>query len=320
MILDILIFALGFLVAGLLSLAALPAVWRRAMRLSGERLSRLVPLSPEEVAADRDHLRATHAVELRRTEQRLERVAAERADLMAEASRREDRIAALEREGARADVRIAALTAETARFRHDLDDLQAQSGTAMMALHDASGLADKRWAEVVDLRLENQRLADQVDRDRASVAGLETRLLGATTRADDLARDLAAARERPLAAADATAAMTAPDAPIGDVTPAAAPALDEARRREIEHLTHEVDFAHEQAASAERRAAEAARDVERLTGERDALAADLAAFKAVDADSPRGDELGRLRAALGRLADDILKTTSATGRSTPDPV
>ena len=99
MILDILMFTLGFLVAGLLALAALPAVWRRAMRLSGERLSRLVPLSPQEIAADRDHLRAAHAVDLRRTEQKLEQAETGRAGLMAEASRREDRIAALDAGG-----------------------------------------------------------------------------------------------------------------------------------------------------------------------------------------------------------------------------
>ena len=220
MILDILIFALGFLVAGLLALAVLPAVWRRAMRLSGERLSRLVPLSPQEIAAERDHLRAAHAVELRRTEQKLERAETERAELLVEASRRESRVAALTREVARAEAAIAALTAEAAGLRHDLDALQAEAGTAMMALHDASGLADKRWSEMVDLRLENQRLADHVDRDRASVAGLETRLLGATTRADDLARDLAAALERATAPAPPAAALVDPDAgrsprPIG---------------------------------------------------------------------------------------------------------
>ena len=316
MILDTLIFVLGFLVAGLLALAVLPAVWRRAMRLSGERLSRLVPLSPEEVAADRDHLRAAHAVDIRRTEQKLERAEAERAGLMVEASRREDRIAELVQEHTRAEAAIAVLEAETARLGHEIDALQAETGTALMALHDASGLADKRWAEIVDLRLETQRLAEQVDRDRASVAALETGLLGATTRADDLAHELTAARGR-LASFEVI--------PVPDAVPAAAMtasaevatgALADAHRREIEHLTHEVDFAHEQAASAERRVAESAREVARLAAEREALAAELAAVRAIPEAAPV-DDLARLRTAIDRLADDILKTAVRPAPSDP---
>ena len=55
-------FTLGVLTTGLLALAALPAIWRRAVRLSTARLSRLVPLSAEEIAAERDHIRAAHSI------------------------------------------------------------------------------------------------------------------------------------------------------------------------------------------------------------------------------------------------------------------
>ena len=219
-------------------------------------------------------------------------------------------------EGARADVAHAALAADAARLRHDLDELQAEFGTAMMALHDASGLADKRWSETVDLRLDNQRLADQVDRDRASVAALETRVLGATTRADDLARDLALARERAAAAApvapDPPATSGSPDPSVAAAAEAAARALDQAHRREIEHLTHEVQFAHQQATSAERRAAEATREVDRVSAERDALAAELAGLR-TKPEPAATDDLGRLRIALAALADDVVKATDKAG-------
>ena len=49
-------FALGFLVAGLLTLLFLPAFWRRAMRLSMRRLQMLAPMSMQEVIAERDRL------------------------------------------------------------------------------------------------------------------------------------------------------------------------------------------------------------------------------------------------------------------------
>ena len=47
------IFALGFLLCGLLALLILPAFWRRAMRLSTRRLEMLMPLSMDEVLAQR---------------------------------------------------------------------------------------------------------------------------------------------------------------------------------------------------------------------------------------------------------------------------
>src|SRR5208283_727686 len=55
-------FALGFLIAGLLMLMAMPAFWRRAMRLSMRRLQLLAPLSREDAIAERDLLRAEFAV------------------------------------------------------------------------------------------------------------------------------------------------------------------------------------------------------------------------------------------------------------------
>src|SRR5438045_9051491 len=66
------IFALGFFVAGLLALLFLPAVQRRAARLSARRLEMQLPLSMEEIVAERDQLRAELAVERRRIEQKLE--------------------------------------------------------------------------------------------------------------------------------------------------------------------------------------------------------------------------------------------------------
>ncbi len=66
------IFMLGALSAGLLALLMLPAFWRRALRLTRRRLEMLMPLSMDEVVAERDLLRAEFAAEHRRLEQRME--------------------------------------------------------------------------------------------------------------------------------------------------------------------------------------------------------------------------------------------------------
>ncbi len=368
MILDILVFVLGFLVGGLLALAALPAVWRRALRLSGERLSRLVPLSADEISADRDHLRATHAVDLRRTEQKVERVETERAALLAELPRRDARILVLDEEAARAKVEIASLQAEAARTRRELDDLWAGSGAATLALHGTTELADKRWLDLAALEGERQRLEEQVDRHRGAEAGLETRLLGATGRIEDLGRDLERARQEAAAALARASAVEIERDGAREAAGSLAARRDDlqarldGRQHEFEGLTAELAFMAEQASSAERRAVEATRAHDKLQAERDglqrrldaiatartaeteaaraeerrhaaaleelradktALGAALAAARAeaaklqapgrqpdIDAAPAPGegdDEIARLRVAIARLADDVLR-------------
>ncbi len=72
MIEAIMIFALGTLVAALMAIAFLPALWRRAVRLTRRELEATLPLTPGEMAAEKDQLRAAHAVDIRRIETRLE--------------------------------------------------------------------------------------------------------------------------------------------------------------------------------------------------------------------------------------------------------
>ncbi len=96
MIEQALVFTLGFLIAGLLALAIAPAFWRRAIRLSTRRLEMLVPLSPAEIVAGRDLLRAEFAVEYRQLEQKVEKLSSTNAAHMAELGHRAAVIAAQE--------------------------------------------------------------------------------------------------------------------------------------------------------------------------------------------------------------------------------
>ncbi|RYC33414.1 hypothetical protein D3273_02765 [Lichenibacterium minor] len=303
MILDVLVFALGFMVAGLLALAALPAVWRRALRLSEERLSRLVPLSPEEIAAERDHLRAAHAVALRRVEQRLDGSEAERAALRVEAARREARIAALDEAVIKAQVRIAARDAEVATLRGEVASLWAEHGAEAVALDGLGRLAERRMEEIAALQAERDGLRHEVDSSRGSLAGLQTRLIGAEARGSDLDRELAQARRDAAAERDTRAA----EAPAPDVT------------AEIEALKAELAFMAEQAQSAERRATASAMAHEALKSaalksealKRDAVgsAAEGRAEAGPPPAAPRDD--AALRAAVAALADEVLRAAKS---------
>jgi len=56
-----LIFILGFLSAVFLTVLVAPAIWRRAVALTHRRVEAALPLSLNEIRADKDALRAEHA-------------------------------------------------------------------------------------------------------------------------------------------------------------------------------------------------------------------------------------------------------------------
>ena len=68
------VFVLGFVVAALLSLALMGAVWRRAVRLTTRRVESATPLSMAEIKAEKDQVRAEYALAIRRTEVEAERL------------------------------------------------------------------------------------------------------------------------------------------------------------------------------------------------------------------------------------------------------
>ncbi|MBI4045656.1 MAG: hypothetical protein HY371_02455, partial [Devosia nanyangense] len=53
---NIMYFALGLLIAALLALAIMPAIWKRAVRLTKRRIEAATPMSMAEFRADKDQL------------------------------------------------------------------------------------------------------------------------------------------------------------------------------------------------------------------------------------------------------------------------
>ena len=187
MIEQIMIFALGFLVAGILALLVLPLFWRRALRLSRRRVEMQMPLSISEVLADRDRLRAEFAVERCRLEQSIGDLSAKRAEALARESRGETAARAL---GAKL------IEAETA-FRASeerLSDIETQFSALSVELHDAHSLATTRSAALFSLQDDHKSLRELADERRATTASLETRLSSLEMRFADALRDLSSAR------------------------------------------------------------------------------------------------------------------------------
>jgi hypothetical protein len=151
--------ALGFCVAALMALAVLPAIARRADRLARRRAEAAFPLSLEQVAAERDHLRAELALRERAMEKRVEAAAATAAGSRGETGRRDVEIAALGR---------------------DIDARKAEIGSLTQALRlmtdDRDGTAQRLAAEQGELVVRSTELAKAQEDAAKESARLESLL------------------------------------------------------------------------------------------------------------------------------------------------
>ena len=183
------IFALGFLVSGLLTLMFLPAFWRRALRLSRRRLEMQMPLSMAEIVAERDQLRAEFATQRRRIEQHCEALVAERARDMGELGRRARLIGALDSE--LADNKRKVLEQRTALdlAERRIADAEGQFAAADKELFDMGGRLARVSSAAADLNRAYKALTAVAEERRAAIAAVETRATGLVMQVEDLQRE-----------------------------------------------------------------------------------------------------------------------------------
>lgn len=173
------LFALGFLCAALLAMAAMPALTRRADRLARKRAEAAFPLSLAEIASDRDHLRAELALRMRSVEQEAERGFAAKAGAMQQLGQRDMTIGRLERERGERDVRIAGLESELATTQGRLEETRAALEREQAGHAETGATLEKRLADLASLE---QNLAET----RQALTGTGADL---NARADELARE-----------------------------------------------------------------------------------------------------------------------------------
>ena len=108
-----LLFALGFLCATLLALLVAPAIWRRAVVLTRQRIENSVPLTLNEIQADKDLLRADFAMSTRRLELRLESLQERAAGQLIELNTKGDELRTLKDDNDDLSLRISELESRT---------------------------------------------------------------------------------------------------------------------------------------------------------------------------------------------------------------
>jgi chromosome segregation ATPase len=249
------IFALGFLVAGLVALAFAPAFWRRAIRLTRRRLETQVPLSVEEIRADRDQLRAEFAVAQRRLEIDSARLAEAHAADRAELGRRAGELGALKQEMASRIEDNRLYTEALAKAEAEIAQLAAERGALTGDLYDAGGLYQTKQEELVKLTQALEAMSALADERLAGHAAADARAAGLELRLGDLSRTLAEAENR----------FTERTAHAGRLNDALVLAT-----RNLELLEGNYAALQKQHATEAERAARLSREVEELRQQRDA--------------------------------------------------
>ena len=210
-----LIFASGMLVAALIWLLLLPAFWRRATRLARAAIEQSLPLTPNEIAAEQDRLRAVHAVEIARMRQSVaaaaERVAEARAEtgerLKAEASfiqsieQGQRRIAELEVErtalaarGADLASQLDAMTTARDAALATIGSLEVQRDGLISRLNAAVDLAEDRRIRIEDLERTSLALTDHRDQEAMRATNLRLELQTVEIQLRETQRELAELR------------------------------------------------------------------------------------------------------------------------------
>lgn len=91
-----LLIMLGFCVGGLIAFLLAPTLWHRAVRLTTKRLEATLPMSLSDIEADKDLLRASYAIRIRRLEAGLGKARDKSANQLVEISRLQMQIGELE--------------------------------------------------------------------------------------------------------------------------------------------------------------------------------------------------------------------------------
>lgn len=190
------IFALGFLVAGLAALAFAPAFWRRANRLTRRRLEMQMPLSVQEILAERDQLRAEFAVERCRLDQRADQLNDRHAGALVEIGRQTAQISRLE--GALSSHAKSQLETEDALAQStvQLTSAEAELGALRKALYDADGLLQRKQSEFVDYIRLQESMKALAEMRFAALAASDARVASLELRLGDVSRHLLEAEQK----------------------------------------------------------------------------------------------------------------------------
>lgn len=172
----ILLFGLGFLSAALIALMISPAVWNRAVTLTKRRVEASVPLTLNEIQADKDQLRAEFAMSTRRLELSVEELREKAANQVIEISRKRDDLAKLAEESKDRIRVIEELEARSAELRAQLKDREERLATANSRLEETRAELEAKALEAERMRSRLSQTEVDVDSSRIELVAKQTQM------------------------------------------------------------------------------------------------------------------------------------------------
>lgn len=184
MIESTLFFTLGFLCAGFLALMIAPAIWRRAVNLTRRRIEASVPLTLNEIQADKDKLRAEFAMSTRRLEMSIKGFKEKAAEQIAEIGRSREELKRLAAERDEKHAAITELEAQGAELRAELRQREDQLQQANARLDEAGKALEAR-------ALDLERLGGLYEEATFAASGRQIELVARESEIERLNDDLA---------------------------------------------------------------------------------------------------------------------------------
>ncbi len=209
MIEAILLFSLGFLTAAFLAFLVAPAIQRRIVKFTENRLKATLPISQQELKAQKDMVRAQYAAENAKLNQAV----------VSERQRSVDALTRLEKVAA-ASKTLAAEKADLETIRQDMEEKIRELGSALRGeeteiLGMRAELAAARFtmsedaAKITDITERLAYLGEMLDSNRIELAARDTELASARTSFNSFMAERDKARESERVADERAAAAEA---------------------------------------------------------------------------------------------------------------
>lgn len=172
--------ALGFFLACLLALMLAAPMWNRAVRLTTRKLEATMPMSLNDIQADKDQLRAEFAIEVRKVEVALEKAKERAARELIEANKRRVEIAVLNADLATAQAQLQenenANRVLQQTIKRRLPDLDSRLKAAKKALAELESVNTELRATVASQSDALRTARTTLHQQRADIDRLRTAL------------------------------------------------------------------------------------------------------------------------------------------------
>ncbi|MFK3692368.1 hypothetical protein ACI2J4_19095 [Agrobacterium tumefaciens] len=157
------LFGLGFLTATLLALLIAPAIHRRIVAYTEKRIRATMPISPQEVRAQKDMARALYAAENAKVRQELETEREKNTSLRLANEAASSDAYRLGEQNRSLSLKIEELTLEIGELRAALDAAEDRASTIQAALSQQEQAANERANQMADLTARLTNLTRELD-------------------------------------------------------------------------------------------------------------------------------------------------------------